>query len=59
MRNDFSSADLSNADLSGANLTGADFTETNLDGTTLKNAKGLDQVKGWDKAVNREKAVLH
>ena len=51
-------ADMSNADLSGADVAGADFTEANIYGTVFKNAKGLAEVKGLDKAKNRDKAVF-
>ncbi len=39
-------ADLSKADLTGADLTGADIGEAVLDGTVMKDVKGLDKVKG-------------
>jgi uncharacterized protein YjbI with pentapeptide repeats len=39
-------ADFSKADLTGADLTGADLGEAVLDGTILKDVKGLDTVKG-------------
>jgi uncharacterized protein YjbI with pentapeptide repeats len=51
-------ADLSNADLSGALLTGADFTDANIYGTVFRNAKGLESVKGLDRARNRDEAVF-
>jgi len=37
---------------------GADFTEADLDGAVFTGAKGMDAVKGWQQATNREKAVL-
>jgi uncharacterized protein YjbI with pentapeptide repeats len=39
-------ADFSKADLTGADLTGAELSEAVLDGTILKDVKGLDTVKG-------------
>ncbi|HEX3416823.1 MAG TPA: pentapeptide repeat-containing protein, partial [Stellaceae bacterium] len=39
-------ADLSGADLTGADLTGADATEADLGGAVLKNARGIETVKG-------------
>jgi uncharacterized protein YjbI with pentapeptide repeats len=50
-------ATLSGADLTGADVAGADFTEADLDGTILKNVKGLGAAKGMDKATNRDRAV--
>lgn len=41
-------ADLSQADLRGADLTGANLNEAVVDGADLTDAKGLDQVKGWE-----------
>ena len=38
--------DFSKADLTGADLTGADIGEAVLDGTVMKDVKGLDKVKG-------------
>jgi uncharacterized protein YjbI with pentapeptide repeats len=38
--------DFSKADLTGADLSGADISEADLDGTILKDVKGLDSVKG-------------
>lgn len=49
--------DLSLADLSGADLTGADLREADLYGAKLSGAKGLDEVKGLDAALNLDKAV--
>jgi uncharacterized protein YjbI with pentapeptide repeats len=48
---------LAGADLTGADVSGADFTEADLDGTIFKDSKGFDQVKGLDRAVNRDKIV--
>ena len=45
---DLSGADLTGADLTGANATGADFGEA-----VVKNARGLDTVKGWHPSVTR------
>lgn len=50
-------ADLSRADLSGAELARADLTEADLDGTIFSGAKDLDAAKGFDRAVNADKAV--
>lgn len=41
-------ADFSKSDLTGADLTGADLGEAVLDGTILKDVKGLDTVKGME-----------
>jgi len=41
-------ADLSKADLTGADITGANFNESILDGTILKDVKGLDAINGYD-----------
>lgn len=46
-------ADLSKADLTGADLTGADLGEAVLDGTILKDVKGLDTVKGMQTTVGK------
>jgi hypothetical protein len=48
--------DLTHADLTGANVAGADFTGADLDGTImrvegLKEVKGLEHARNWDKAV--------
>ena len=43
---DLRHADFVGADLTGANLTGADATEADFDGARLKDARGLDSVKG-------------
>ena len=40
-----------------AELSGADLTEADLSGTILTNARGLDTVKGLDKAANRDQAI--
>ena len=45
-------ADLSNADLSGAHLAGADFTDANIYGVVFRNATGVKDVKGLDRARN-------
>lgn len=46
-------ADLSRADLTGADLTGADLGEAVLDGTILKDVKGLETVKGMETTVGK------
>lgn len=46
-------ADFSRADLTGANLTGANVGEATMDGTILKDVKGLDTVKGMDTIVGK------
>ncbi len=51
-------ADLSGADLTGADLSGADFTEADIAGTILRNVRGLDAVKGFDRAAHRERAKM-
>jgi uncharacterized protein YjbI with pentapeptide repeats len=51
-------ADLSRADLSGTNVTDADVTDANLYGAVFKNAKGLQTLRGLDKARNRDKAIF-
>jgi uncharacterized protein YjbI with pentapeptide repeats len=43
--------------LTGADVAGADFTEADLDGTILKNVKGIGAAKGMDKATNRDRAL--
>lgn len=54
----FAEADLSNSDFAGADISGADFTGADLDGANFAGARGLDSVKGWDKAVNADKARM-
>jgi uncharacterized protein YjbI with pentapeptide repeats len=49
-------ADLSKVDFSGANLAGADVTGADFDGANLAGVKGLDTIRGLDKAVNLDKA---
>jgi uncharacterized protein YjbI with pentapeptide repeats len=51
----FIGADLSNTDFAGADVTGADFTNADLDGANFAGAIGLDQVVGWDKALNADR----
>lgn len=51
-------ANLSEADLSGADLTGADLTDANATGADfgeaiMKNARGLDTIKGWHPSATR------
>ena len=46
-------ADFSKADLTGADLTGADMGEAILDGTILKDVKGLDTVKGLNTTLGK------
>ena len=48
----FSGADLSLADFSGADLTGADLTGADMDGTIFAGTRGLQSVRGLDKALN-------
>ena len=43
-------ADLSRADLTGADITGAKMGEAVLDGTIMTDVKGLEAIKGYDKA---------
>jgi uncharacterized protein YjbI with pentapeptide repeats len=50
-------ADLSGADLSRADVTGADLTEADLYGAIMKEARGLDEAVGLDKARNRDKII--
>jgi len=54
---DLQGADLSRAVLTGANLAGVNLEGADLDGANLKGASGLDRVRGWDKALNREKII--
>jgi uncharacterized protein YjbI with pentapeptide repeats len=51
------SGDLTRADLTGANVAGANLTGVDLDGTVMRNVKGLKEAKGLDHARNWEKAV--
>lgn len=53
----FTGADLSRADFAGADLTNADFTGADLDEANFVGAKGLQSVRGFDAAVNAEKAA--
>lgn len=46
-------ADLSKADLTGADITGANFKESVLDGTILKDVKGLAAITGYDVAKGK------
>ncbi len=65
---DFSGATLDGADLMwaklrfskfiGADLTGANFEGADLDGTILRGVRGIDTVKGFERAKNAERAVL-
>lgn len=55
---DFGGADLSRAVLIGANVAGANFDDTDLNGAVLTGLKGLETVRGWDTARNRDKAVF-
>ena len=50
-------AKLSGANLTGADVAGADFTEVDLDGTILKNVRGLGTAKGMENATNRDRAI--
>jgi uncharacterized protein YjbI with pentapeptide repeats len=43
--------------LTGANVAGADFAEADLEGTILKDVRGLDTAVGLDEAAHREGAV--
>ena len=43
-------ADFSKADLTGADITGAKMGEAVLDGTIMTDVKGLEAIKGYDKA---------
>ena len=40
--------DLSKAELTGADLTNANLTDAIVDGTIMKDVKGMDSVKGWN-----------
>ncbi|MFM7084616.1 MAG: pentapeptide repeat-containing protein [Hyphomicrobium sp.] len=44
--------DFSKSDLSGADFTDADVTEADFDGSILESVKGLDHLKGRDRAFN-------
>lgn len=46
-------ADLSKADLTGADITGANLKESVLDGTIMKDVKGLEAIKGYDIAKGK------
>lgn len=54
---DLAGADLSGADFTGADLTGADLGAADLDGAILKDARGLDRVKGLATALHADKAL--
>lgn len=46
-------ADLSKADLTGADITGANLKEAVLDGTIMKDVKGLAAIQGYDTGKGR------
>jgi uncharacterized protein YjbI with pentapeptide repeats len=46
-------ADFSKADLTGADITGAKMGEAVLDGTIMKDVKGLEAIKGYDEAKGK------
>lgn len=46
-------ADFSKADLTGADITGANMGEAVLDGTMMKDVKGLEAIKGYDEAKGK------
>jgi uncharacterized protein YjbI with pentapeptide repeats len=50
--------DLSGANLERANLQRADMTRVNLNGANLTSARGLETVRGLEKARNRDKAIF-
>lgn len=50
-------ADLSGSDLTGSDLTGADLTEADLQGTIMREVRGLDHAIGFETALNREKII--
>ncbi len=49
--------DLSKANLTGANISGANLDRANLDGAIFRNARGLDQAAGLDKAINLDTII--
>lgn len=51
-------ADLSKADLTGADITGANFKESILDGTVMKDVKGLKAIEGYDVAKGKCKVCI-
>jgi len=51
------SANLRQSTLRGADLEGADFTEADLNGTVLRDVKGLSQARGLQAAENYDKAI--
>jgi len=46
-------ADLSKADLTGADITGANLKESVLDGTIMKDVKGISAIDGYDIAKGK------
>ena len=54
---EFHRADLSHANLSGADLAGANFAESDLDGTVLRGASGIERSRGFAEARNRDRAI--
>jgi uncharacterized protein YjbI with pentapeptide repeats len=53
----FTKSDLSRADFAGADLTNANLTGADVDGANFVGARGLETVKGFDKALNVDKAL--
>lgn len=46
-------ADFSKADMTGADITGANLNEAILDGTIMKDVKGLESIKGYDESKGK------
>jgi uncharacterized protein YjbI with pentapeptide repeats len=46
-------ADFSQADMTGADITGADLNEAVLDGTIMKDVKGMEATKGYDQSKGK------
>ncbi|MFM9843022.1 MAG: pentapeptide repeat-containing protein [Dongiaceae bacterium] len=49
--------DLSKANLTGANISGANLDRADLDGAIFRNARGLDQAAGLEKALNLDTII--
>jgi uncharacterized protein YjbI with pentapeptide repeats len=46
-------ADFSQANMTGADITGANLNEAVLDGTIMKDVKGLEAIKGYDESKGK------
>jgi uncharacterized protein YjbI with pentapeptide repeats len=55
---DLRNTDLTEADLTKADVTGADVTAANLNGAIFTGARGVANLKGLEKAQNKDKAIF-